>query len=114
MPGVPASVIPESWDSLELTHQVYLICSTVNQYKVLFILFIVVVAYTAISGLWGVIVTDFIQFWVAMAGCVILAVMAVNQVGGLEALFAKMNDLYGADRASAMMALFPQSNASEF
>ena len=114
MPGVPASVIPESWDSLELTHQVYLICSTVNQYKLLFILFIVVVAYTAISGLWGVIVTDFIQFWVAMAGCVILAVMAVNQVGGLEALFAKMNDLYGADRAGAMMALFPQSNASEF
>jgi solute:Na+ symporter, SSS family len=114
MPGIPSNLIPESWDTLELTHQIYLICSTVNQYKVLFILFLIVVAYTAISGLWGVMVTDFIQFWIAMVGCVILAIMAVQHVGGLETLFTKMNDLYGADRASAMMALFPQANAPEF
>ncbi|MDB4744839.1 hypothetical protein OAG43_03905 [Verrucomicrobia bacterium] len=104
LPGIPDGLVPESWDSLELTHQIYLICSTVNQYKVLLILFLIVVSYTAISGLWGVIVTDFIQFWVAMVGCVILAVMAVNQVGGLETLFSRMNDLYGADKAGAMMA----------
>ncbi|MBT5478650.1 MAG: Na+:solute symporter [Verrucomicrobia bacterium] len=114
LPGIPNGLVPESWDSLELTHQIYLICSTVNQYKVLLILFLIVVSYTAISGLWGVIVTDFIQFWVAMVGCVILAVMAVNQVGGLETLFSRMNDLYGADKAGAMMALFPQANAPEF
>lgn len=114
IPGVPAGALPESWDSLQATHQIYLICSTVNQYKVLFILFIVVIAYTAISGLWGVMVTDFIQFWVAMVGCVILAVMAVNQIGGLETLFTRMNEIYGPDKASGMMALFPQSNASEF
>jgi solute:Na+ symporter, SSS family len=114
LPGVSDGLVPASWDALEFTHQIYLICSTVNQYKVLFLLFLVVIAYTAISGLWGVMVTDFIQFWIAMAGCVILAVMAVNQVGGLEALFSKMNELYGSERFAAMMALFPKANSAEF
>ena len=114
MPGVPATIIQKGWDSLDLTHQIYLICSTVNQYKVLFILFLIVVAYTAISGLWGVMVTDFIQFWVAMVGCLVLAVMAVQQVGGFDALFTQMNQLYGTDRSAAMMALFPQADAAQY
>ena len=44
LPGIPNGLVPESWDSLELTHQIYLICSTVNQYKVLLILFLIVVS----------------------------------------------------------------------
>ena len=109
-----ASGLPESWDAFELTHQIYLVSSTVNQYKVLFLLFLIVVAYTAIGGLWGVMVTDFIQFWVAMMGCLVLAWLAVERVGGLESLFSQMNALYGSDRAGAMMALFPQADAAQY
>jgi Na+/proline symporter len=49
------------------------------------------VAFAATSGLWGVLVTDFIQFGIAMTGSVAAAVYAVRQpqVGGLVALFAK-------------------------
>ena len=49
------------------------------------------VAFAATSGLWGVLVTDFIQFGVAMTGSVAAAIYAVRQpqVGGLVALFAK-------------------------
>ena len=49
------------------------------------------VAFAATSGLWGVLVTDFIQFGIAMTGSVAAAVYAVRQpqVGGLAALFEK-------------------------
>jgi Na+/proline symporter len=48
--------------------------------------------YSAISGLWGVAVTDAFQFLLAMAGCIILAIVVVNspQIGGLSGLESKL------------------------
>jgi Na+/proline symporter len=50
--------------------------------------------YSAISGLWGVAVTDAFQFVLAMAGCIILAVVVVSspQIGGISGLQAKLPD----------------------
>lgn len=47
-----------------------------------------VLAYGAVSGLWGVVVTDLIQFAIALAGAVVLAVFAVRAAGGWEAVVA--------------------------
>jgi len=49
------------------------------------------VAFAATSGLWGVLVTDFIQFGIAMAGAIALAVFSLRQpeIGGLAGLIAK-------------------------
>jgi len=49
------------------------------------------VAFAATSGLWGVLVTDFVQFGIAMAGAIALAVYALGQpeVGGLSGLIAR-------------------------
>ena len=51
------------------------------------------VAFAATSGLWGVLVTDFIQFGIAMTGSVAAAVYAVRQpqVGGLTQLFERVD-----------------------
>jgi len=49
-------------------------------------------AYTALSGLWGVVLTDAFQFVWAMVGAVILAVYAVQAVGGLAALSQRLQD----------------------
>src|SRR5687767_4119282 len=43
-------------------------------------------AYSVLSGLWGVVVTDAVQFVIAMAGSLALAWFAVDAVGGLVAL----------------------------
>lgn len=50
--------------------------------------------YSAISGLWGVAVTDAFQFILAMAGCIVLAIVVVNspQIGGISGLEAKLPD----------------------
>lgn len=49
---------------------------------------VLVAIYSALSGLWGVVVTDAFQFIIAMLGCIILAVIVVNspQIGGVEGL----------------------------
>jgi len=59
--------------------------------KTLLVCALLNVAFAATSGLWGMLVTDFIQFGIAMTGSVAAAVYAVRQpqVGGLVALFAK-------------------------
>jgi solute:Na+ symporter, SSS family len=47
---------------------------------------------SAMSGLWGVAVTDAFQFVIKMTGCIILAVIVVNsdKVGGIAGLQAKL------------------------
>ncbi|MBK8978791.1 MAG: Na+:solute symporter [Planctomycetes bacterium] len=42
--------------------------------------------YSILSGMWGVAITDVIQFVLALAGCVALAIVAVDHVGGTDAL----------------------------
>jgi Na+/proline symporter len=51
-----------------------------------------VAAYSSLSGLIGVIYTDFVQFLAAMTGSIILAVIVVNseKIGGLPALKAAL------------------------
>ena len=48
--------------------------------------------YSALSGLWGVAVTDAFQFVLAMAGTIILAIIVLNlpQVGGIAGLQEKL------------------------
>ncbi len=55
----------------------------------------VVGIYSSLSGLWGVAVTDFLQFFVAMGGCVALAVVAVQKIGGMEILQEKVITNFG-------------------
>jgi Na+/proline symporter len=51
------------------------------------------VSFAAIAGLWGVLVTDMIQFGIAMTGSVAAAYYAVQQpqVGGLGGLFERVS-----------------------
>ncbi len=52
---------------------------------------LVALALCALSGLYGVVYTDFLQFIVATFGTVLLAVVAVNHVGGLGAMADKLS-----------------------
>ena len=61
--------------------------------KTLLICGIMNVAFAATSGLWGVLVTDFIQFGIAMTGSFAAAYYALQQpeVGGLAGLFTRID-----------------------
>ncbi len=55
---------------------------------VVLVLVAVALFYSTTSGLWGVVVTDFIEFFVAMCGAIALAVLAMRQAGGVDGLRA--------------------------
>ena len=61
--------------------QTLVVCSTIN------------VMFAAASGLWGVLVTDFVQFGVAMTGSVAAAIYALRrpEVGGLDGLVSRID-----------------------
>lgn len=69
----------------------------IPSYQVHFYVFgcmVLVAFYSALSGLWGVAVTDAIQFIIAMTGTIILAITVVNlpQIGGIDGLKEKLPD----------------------
>ena len=51
---------------------------------------IFVLIYAGLSGLWGVVSTDFFQFFLAIFGALIVAGFALNRVGGIHELIAKV------------------------
>ncbi|MDH5282797.1 MAG: Na+:solute symporter [Gemmatimonadota bacterium] len=50
------------------------------------------VAYTAVAGLWGVVVTDLFQYILALAGAFLVAGYALHEVGGVGSLVAKLRE----------------------
>jgi Na+/proline symporter len=63
-------------------------------------LFGITALYSVLSGIWGVIVTDAFQFVVAMTGSIVLAVLAVEWVGGLDALVTQSASHFGSTEAA--------------
>ena len=59
--------------------------------------------YTLLAGLWGVALTDLLQYVVAQAGAIIFAVYAVNHVGGLSALHEKLGQALGGSEAMRLV-----------
>jgi len=66
---------------------------------------------STLSGLWGVLVTDLFQFVIKMGMVIVLAVVAVNAVGGIEALKHKLAaiDAYraGAGGHGSVLSFLP-------
>ena len=60
--------------------------------------------YTTISGLWGVLVTDLFQFVLKMGMVILLAILAVNAVGGIDALEDESRGARRRQRASRFAA----------
>ncbi|MFH1862908.1 MAG: sodium:solute symporter family protein [bacterium] len=69
--------------------------------------------YSVLSGYWGVVITDFIQFILAMGGAILLAVLAVQHFGGVAELLENVRSASGfhADTLSFFPNL-PQSSES--
>ncbi len=56
---------------------------------------LIVAIYGLMSGMWGVAVTDAIQFCLAMFGCIALAYLAIDHFGGAANLEARVVENFG-------------------
>jgi Na+/proline symporter len=81
--------------------------------QTLFVCALLNVLFAATAGLWGVLVTDVIQFGIAMTGSIAAAVYALRrpEVGGLDGLVSKIDPsvlgfLPDPANASALLSLF--------
>src|SRR5690606_31053497 len=72
-------------------------------------LFGLIAVYSSMGGIRGVILTDLVQFTLAMVGSITFAWIAVDEVGGLSGLLAGLNRHYDAERVLAFM---PASGAA--
>jgi len=72
----------------------------VNPWVAAVVLFGITALYSVLAGLWGVIVTDAFQFVVAMGGSILLAVLAVEWIGGLDSLVEQSARHYGSAEAA--------------
>ena len=59
----------------------------------------IALSYSLLSGFWGVVVTDMVQFAIAMFGSIALAVIAVNHVGGMDVILEKLRGFTGEHSA---------------
>jgi len=74
-------------------------------------LFLVATLYTALSGFWGIVVTDLLQFVIAMVGSILFAMYAVDSVGGIDGLRTRLLTEFGAERVESIFRFFPERHS---
>ena len=97
--AIPINLIIMGWVTRAMV-TILQITLDVDPWIAALVLFGVTAIYSILSGLWGVIVTDAFQFVVAMAGSILLAVLAVESIGGLDSLVTKAAAHYGSAEAA--------------
>ena len=97
--AIPINLIIMGWVTLAMV-TVLRISLNIEPWTAALLLFAVTAAYTIFSGLWGVVVTDTFQFVVKMVGVIVLAIFAVDSVGGLDAMVRKASAHFGSYEAA--------------
>jgi Na+/proline symporter len=90
--GVPINCIILGWVNLAMM-MILKVTLGVTEQTALIILFGILAFtafYTTLAGLWGVLVTDMLQFALKMTMVVLLAIYAVQAVGGIDELKARV------------------------
>ena len=108
--GLPINCIILGWVNLAMVKilQITLGVSKTGAILIVIGMLIFTAFYTAISGLWGVLVTDLFQFALKMGMVIVLAILAVNAVGGIDQLKTKISAMDAASGSGSRLAFFPE------
>ena len=90
--GIPINCIILGWVNKAMVDILSLVLGIGERQALLVVLGIIALTafISALSGLWGVLVTDVFQFIVKMGMVIVLAVYSVRAVGGIEAMKQKL------------------------
>jgi SSS family transporter len=97
--AIPVNLIIMGWVTRAMVLVLH-ITLDINPWTAAILLFAVTGVYSIFSGLWGVVVTDTFQFVVKMVGVIVLAVYAVNSIGGLDPMVQKVSAHFGSYEAA--------------
>ncbi|NOX37770.1 MAG: Na+:solute symporter [Calditrichaeota bacterium] len=101
--AIPINLIILGWVTLAMVKIIELSVG-VDKWVAVGICVLVTLLYSGLSGLWGVVVTDFLQFIIAMVGSIVLAVFAADAVGGISGLKTKLVEIYGPEHGALNFA----------
>jgi len=112
--GLPINCIILGWVNLAMVKilEITLGVSKTGALKIVIGMLLFTAFYTAISGLWGVLVTDLFQFALKMGMVIVLAILAVNAVGGIDSLKSKIGAMDAAAGAGSRLAFFPEFDSA--
>ncbi|OGQ04970.1 MAG: hypothetical protein A3F82_09890 [Deltaproteobacteria bacterium RIFCSPLOWO2_12_FULL_44_12] len=79
--------------------------------QVVIIFTAITLAYTVASGIYAALWADFVQYYIAVFGCTVLAFYAVAEAGGVENILTQLNILYGS--GSGITQLYPRYPQAE-
>ena len=107
--GLPINCIILGWVNLAMVKILEITLGLDKKHAILVVIGMLLFTafYTAISGLWGVLVTDLFQFALKMSMVIVLAILAVNAVGGIDAMKSKIGAMDAASGSGSRLAFFP-------
>jgi Na+/proline symporter len=116
--AIPINCIVLGWVNLAMVKILMLILGIGKLRALLIVMGLIALTsfISTISGLWGVLVTDVFQFVIKMGMVIVLGVAAVQAVGGIDAMMAKLaaidaaKGLEGGGRGSAL-SFIPDLNS---
>src|SRR5579859_2515637 len=90
--GIPINCIILGWVNKAMVDILTLVLGVTQRQALVIVLGIIALtsSISALSGLWGVLVTDMFQFAIKMGMVIALAVFAVRAVGGIDAMKIKL------------------------
>jgi Na+/proline symporter len=111
--GLPINCIILGWVNLAMAKILMLVLGVTKLQALLIVLGIIALTsfISTLSGLWGVLVTDLFQFVVKMGMIIVLAVFAVQAVGGVGAMKMKLAALNQPGRGS-VLSFVPDLNSA--
>jgi len=113
--GIPINCIVLAWVNKAMVDILTLVLGVGERQALAIVLGIIVLTsfISALSGLWGVLVTDLVQFVIKMGMVIVLAVFAVRAVGGIEAMKQKLAAVDAARGAQGSVLNFvPDLNSA--
>lgn len=108
--AIPINLIILGWVTRAMV-KILTISLGVSPYLAIGICFGITMLYSVAAGLWAVLWTDLIQFVVKMTAVIVLAVFAVQAVGGMDALRTQVAAHFGSERAA--LSVLPVSFGPE-
>ena len=117
--GIPINCIILGWVNLAMVKILILILGVTKIQALGIVLGMIALTsfISTLSGLWGVLVTDMVQFVIKMSMVIVLAVAAVDAVGGIDEMKAKLAAIDQArgltsGHAGSVLSFVPDLNSA--
>jgi len=109
--GIPINCIILGWVNLAMVKILTLILGVSKIQALAIVLGMIALTsfISTLAGLWGVLVTDLFQFVIKMAMVIVLGVVAVQAVGGIDAMKASLASI---DQAGSALSFVPDLSSA--